>query len=167
VLWPKDTGQREHFEQNLFPSVSRNSSATEGDNSHLGACEGNTRGDLPVRERNRHAVVGDLVQKHALLAVGLLASLCGALGGASHLRERVGQERSAENSETLIHGGSPTIRAHALDSPATVNRKMKPNQRPVGANGIDAEEHFTHFPPRHSILQQAACGIWLPTEYSE
>ena len=59
--------------------------------------EVNTRGDPPVRERNRHAVVGDLVQKHALLAVGLLASLCGALGGASHLRERVGHERSTEN----------------------------------------------------------------------
>jgi truncated hemoglobin YjbI len=29
--------------------------------------------------------------------VGLLASLCGALGGASHLRERVGHERSTEN----------------------------------------------------------------------
>ena len=41
------------------------------------------------------------------------------------------------------------------------------DERPVGANGIDAEEHFTHFPPRHSILLQAACRIWLPTEYSE
>jgi len=40
---------------------------------------------------------------------------------------------------------------------------MKPNKRPVGANGIDAGEHFTHFPARHNILLRAVCGILLPT----
>ena len=39
----------------------------------------------PVRERNRHLVVGDLVEQHAPLAVRLLARLHGACSCARHL----------------------------------------------------------------------------------